>query len=408
MNKKSILLLLFLILLASLTLSLTREEKNSLWGNATLQLGFGHSVLQENSSFGATCTAVGDPTLELKDTGLGNQSLKFDGDDAINCPASPQYLSMVNTTVDFGINHSGATGTETIYISHHQPGTAGHFAFYDNGGNPPIFYFQFRGASTNAQASYTCNECVGFTGIVNWTLIKNVTDNTVCVYILKDGKHVGADNCQTYGGEVNIGWQFGSNIVGDTYDLTGEMHYITILNRTLTSDQVAELINEDGNKELIQLGDEPPPPDITAPVFVDAGCKSCSPYQNYLTIPWLTDDTTTTYNLTTDGIDTCAVMGNETGFNDYNYTDMMANGGDECTTTGASQHICTISTNPFTLGSAKNVSFGCKDDSGNEALNAIFSAPAGIYTFGTQCVSDCIKPTAGCGLYLESGCTTLR
>ena len=163
---------------------------------------------------------------------------------------------------------------------------------------------------------------------------------------------------------------------------------------------------------------EDAPADTTPPELLnnDAWCTSCNPIQKisipaFNILPWITDDPTPTINFTTNEPATCAVMGNSSGFANYNYTDMIANGGVICSTTGGADHICTVQeSNAFTVGAKQGVFTGCKDISVNlnEKTNATFGVEMGIYTFGTACVSDCIKVTAGAGLYLESGCTIIR
>ena len=144
------------------------------------------------------------------------------------------------------------------------------------------------------------------------------------------------------------------------------------------------------------------------------GYLSCNPIQKLDNQPWITDDVNPTINFTTDKDSTCAVMGNESGLANYNYTDMIANGGVECSTTGGINHICTIqASNDFTVGTDKHIFAGCKNSINTEDLNATFGADINIYTYNAtgaaeQCTSDCIKVTSGCGLFLENACTSIR
>lgn len=153
------------------------------------------------------------------------------------------------------------------------------------------------------------------------------------------------------------------------------------------------------------------PPELSNPDEV--WCQSCNPYQQIIDNPWITDDTTPTSNFTMNEKSTCATMGNESGLNNYNYTDMIANGGVECSSTGATVQTCSIQvSNAFTVGENKQICGGCKDAGGHEKTNATWCVDTSIYTFtpsaGETCESDCIIATAGCGLYLEGGCTVIR
>jgi|TARA_R100000501_G_scaffold18219_2_gene36932 hypothetical protein len=156
----------------------------------------------------------------------------------------------------------------------------------------------------------------------------------------------------------------------------------------------------------------PPPADFAPAELLnnDAYCTSCDPKEQIIVQPWITSDLTPTINFTTNELATCAVMGNESGEANLNYTDMVAGAGVECSTTGGINHICTIqASNAFTLGQTKGIYAGCKDTepTTNQFRNATFGVPISFYTFGTECTYSCIKPTAGAGLYLEDGCTII-
>jgi hypothetical protein len=112
----------------------------------------------------------------------------------------------------------------------------------------------------------------------------------------------------------------------------------------------------------------------------DAWCISCEPDQKLDNQPFETDDLTPTINATLNESGTCAIIADNTGaVPNYNYTDILTNGGVECSTTGGINQLCTVqSSNAFTAGSNKYLCVGCKDSEDNELTNATFCAEMDI------------------------------
>ena len=125
----------------------------------------------------------------------------------------------------------------------------------------------------------------------------------------------------------------------------------------------------------------PPPPDLTPPGLLnqDAWCTSCDPVQQITNQHWQPKDPTMTGNATINESGTCAVIGAEGTPPNYNYTDAIANGGVEATTTGTTDQIYTLQDSNFLNISENNfICVGCKDTNGNELLNATFCAKVNI------------------------------
>jgi hypothetical protein len=125
--------------------------------------------------------------------------------------------------------------------------------------------------------------------------------------------------------------------------------------------------------------DYPEQSDVTPPALASsdsAGCTSCVPYESIVQQPWETDDTTPTINASMDEAATCAIIGANGNAPNYNYSDTIAKGGVECTTTGGTPQTCTIqASNSFNISDYNVVCVGCKDASAaNELLNATFCA----------------------------------
>jgi len=100
--------------------------------------------------------------------------------------------------------------------------------------------------------------------------------------------------------------------------------------------------------------------DTNPPVITALNCTSCNPPSGDTTPPFQTEDTTPTFNITTSETASCRI-----GVQDINYTAMSASR--NCTTTGTTSHICTLSTQDlFTAVGENNLYISCIDSTGNE------------------------------------------
>lgn len=228
-------------------------------------------------------------------------------------------------------------------------------------------YLRCNGAASNSASAVTINA----NEIHNYTLCRNNTavyslwvDNTISTYMSTSFGSVIYQNITIMG-----------NAVPDFINVT----YLSAWNMSEGCPSGAA-----------------PPTDATPPGLLDSysWCTSCSPVQQITDQPWKTDDTTPTINATTNESATGAIIGNDSAVGNYNYTDIMnVHYGAECTTTGSTDHICTVPDNQsLSIGYPRYVCVGFKDGDDNELLNATLCAEMNI-TDATAPTITANKPT---------------
>ena len=103
-------------------------------------------------------------------------------------------------------------------------------------------------------------------------------------------------------------------------------------------------------------------PDTTPPIITYINCTSCYTDTTPETAPYQTNDTTPTFNITTNEAAVCAIADVN-----LNYTAMVSEDSlRNCTPTGGTQHFCTLQpSDALILNETDYVYVGCKDSSGN-------------------------------------------
>lgn len=100
--------------------------------------------------------------------------------------------------------------------------------------------------------------------------------------------------------------------------------------------------------------------DTTPPIISSLNCTSCTEDSTPDQEPYETEDTTPTFNVTTNENADCRI-----GTTDQNYTAMGASR--DCTTTGGASHTCTLTVQDRFISVGENYLYiSCKDGSGNE------------------------------------------
>ncbi len=131
---------------------------------------------------------------------------------------------------------------------------------------------------------------------------------------------------------------------------------VVIWDRTLNSDEVAELYNG-GTGLFYPFSADETPPHITK--YSDQGA-SCSNWNTDTSIACPTGDTTPTLYFNTSKNAYCAI-----GINDWNYTTMGSSR--NCTSgEGTTEHACTLTLQDELVYEDSIVYLSCKDNSGNE------------------------------------------
>ena len=113
----------------------------------------------------------------------------------------------------------------------------------------------------------------------------------------------------------------------------------------------------------VYTGQTPPQIGTIPPVIISYNCTSCVTDPTPDTAPYQTNDTTPTFNITTDINADCAIADVN-----LNYTAMTdGNAARNCTPTGSTGHICTLQpSDALILNETDYTYIGCKDSDGNE------------------------------------------
>lgn len=271
--KKLIIFFVFLLLahgvLAELPSRTGAELKDWVYNNSLAILGHGNAVDEDNSTYGITLDTFGNPAYSFGDFGRGNKTLTFDGNDILNISGGQeQFSTIMNFTVlwcmDTGISASKAIITRAT-----------------NGGSGDglwkcsietgirCAYVSAGGASIDARApkgngDAFGDECFAF--------VVNVTSNTITAQLLVNGSSdkmtlESAGNtwaAQNPADDITIGYDAAQG----GYWLTGDLYYISIINKTMTTDEVKEYHNSpDFEIEENAPAPSAAPPDTTPPVI---------------------------------------------------------------------------------------------------------------------------------------------
>ena len=271
--------------------------------------------------------------------------LSFDGNDYIDLTS--HYNGVFDVfTISMWVNYTSASAMD----------------FWSGGNNVGPNFIQFSVPSTNLRFQYVTgvgdNEIDTTQGTPRsgtWRHLVGVYNGThKAIWI--DGKLNASTASSTTGDNAATDTEIGKRVSGTNY-FTGQMDEVGFWNRSLTPTEILALYNNGaGLAYPFVSGGDTDPPSIS-----NLNCTSCIEDSTPNQPPYITEDTTPTFNFSTDENAWCAI-----GISDVNYTIMGASR--NCTSgEGAESHICTLTTQDKFANTGTNYLYiSCKDNSGNE------------------------------------------
>ena len=384
MNKLNLIWIIALFLLV-LPMAFAAEQED--WFNsAFLIVSPTVNCTLETSSLGALGSENSDPAF----IDTANSYCSYDGNDAVVFAGRSEY-NTVNRTFCAWVNFS-ATGAQNAFAGTHSAVSSnGDWSAYFHDGDQ-TFTAKVHPGATGLLVTYVNSSIRDGIKYAQQCFTVNQTSTSLSTMVLYiDGAEVGvATRASTQPAPNDNIW------VGELFEtifFTGDMKGLVVTNDAKSSDEIKWLYDQGEDFDLVaEPSVDTEPVAITLINLSSEGGTGqiiynlSSGVDTKLTNFARTNDTTPTIRATTNASATCAIL--EHGFN-LNYTDAIAyNPSAECTTTGTTEQICTLTSDNSTNRTGIHLfSIGCKDTSAN--ANENITSTSGLFRIN---ITDPVAP----------------